>query len=85
MAGNIVLSGGTTTMGGFYKRVKNDLDNLSESGHSFKVTAEGNRNIATWTGASMVASMSSFEKIFIQKEEFYDQGEDRIALFSKIF
>ena len=90
MTNNIVLSGGTTMMPGFSQRIKktlyiplNEMDlNINSN---CQIVTEGNRYISTWIGASMIASMSSFEKVFIKKEEYLENGEDRISLFSKIF
>lgn len=89
MLNNIVLSGGTTMMPGFPQRIKSTLfhhmDNDSTFSLSSQIIAEGNRDISTWIGASMIASMSSFDKVFIRKEDYYESGEDRVSLFSKIF
>ena len=89
MMGNIILCGGTSMMPGFSQRVRISLpQNLENEGvHSsnFNVVAEGNRDISTWIGASMVSSMSSFDKIFIKRDDFHESGEERVNLFSKIF
>jgi actin-related protein len=88
MSNNIVLSGGTTMIPGFQQRIKTTFMNSKEiefsSLHNSQIIAEGNRNIATWIGASMIASMSSFEKMFIKKVDFMENGEERIPLFSRI-
>ena len=92
MLQNIVLSGGTTMMPGFAQRIKSTLFHhfegdftYSSLNHHANIVAELNRDISTWVGGSMVASMSSFEKVFIRKEEYIENGEDRLTLFSKIF
>ena len=89
MMGNVILCGGTSMMPGFHQRVKQNLPQCLENDgiHSsnFHVIAEGNRDISTWIGASMVSSMTSFDKAFIKKEDYHETGEDRIPLFSKIF
>ena len=88
MSNNIVLSGGTTMIPGFQQRIKSTFMNSKESEfnnlHNAQIIAEGNRNIATWIGASMIASMSSFDKMFIKKVDFLENGEERIPLFSRI-
>lgn len=88
MMSNIVMSGGTTMIPGFQQRIKNTFVNFkdSELGNfsNSQIIAEGNRYIASWIGASMIASMSSFEKMFIKKADFLENGEDRISLFSRI-
>jgi actin len=89
MLSNIVLSGGTTMMPGFPQRIKSNLVTQLENDFSYNnplnIIAEGNRDISTWVGASMIASMTSFDKIFIKREDYYESGEDRVSLFSKIF
>jgi actin-related protein len=88
MTSNIILSGGTTMIPGFQQRIKNTFMNSKDSEfsnlHNAQIISEGNRHIATWVGASMVASMSSFEKMFIKKADFLENGEDRIPLFARI-
>lgn len=89
MLNNIVLSGGSTMMHGFSQRIKKTLhqnfDVELPSNTPTNVISENNRYISTWIGASMVASMSSFDKVFIKKDEYNEVGEDRLSLFSKIF
>lgn len=86
MISNIVLSGGTTMMPGFSQRIKKNLSSHFEiENNHTQIVAEGNRFISTWIGASMVASMNSFDKAFIKKEEYYENGEDRLPIFAKIF
>lgn len=89
MLNNIVLSGGTTMMPGFSNRINMQLkdvlnrENISYS--SYKVIAEGNRNISSWIGASMISSMSSFNNVFITREEYNENGENKLNIFQKIF
>ncbi len=89
MLNNIVLSGGTTMMPGFSNRInmqlKDVLNRENISYNSYQVVAEGNRNISSWIGASMVSSMSSFNNVFITREEYNENGETRLNIFQKIF
>ena len=89
MLNNIVLSGGTTMMPGFSNRMNLGLkDVLREkdiSYNSYQVIAEGNRNISSWIGASMVSSMSSFNSVFISREEYNESGENKLNIYQKIF
>lgn len=89
MLNNIVLSGGTTMMPGFSNRMNMGLkDVLKEkdiSYNSYQVIAEGNRNISSWIGASMISSMSSFNSVFISREEYNESGENKLNIFQKIF
>jgi actin-related protein len=89
MLNNIVLSGGTTMMPGFSNRInlqlKDALNRENISYSSYKVIAEGNRNISSWIGASMISSMSSFNNVFITREEYNENGENKLNIFQKIF
>jgi actin beta/gamma 1 len=89
MLNNIVLSGGTTMMPGFSNRMNMGLKEVLREKdinyNSYQVIAEGNRNISTWIGASMISSMSSFNSVFISREEYNESGETRLNIFQKIF
>lgn len=85
MMNNVVLAGGTTMIHGFKERVYSELlrkyfnDNKSYDIH---VSAENYRNISTWIGGSMLASMSTFKELFFTKNDLKEQGE---RLYPKIF
>lgn len=89
MLNNIVLSGGTTMMPGFSNRINLQLrDVLNKENinfNSYQVIAEGNRNISSWIGASMISSMSSFNNVFVTREEYNENGENKMNIFQKIF
>lgn len=76
-------------MPGFSNRMNMGLkDVLKEkdiSYNSYQVIAEGNRNISSWIGASMISSMSSFNSVFISREEYNESGENKLNIFQKIF
>jgi actin-related protein len=76
-------------MSGFPQRLKKslmkNLDHEMTYNADPEIIAERNRYISTWLGESMVASMSSFDKIFIKKEEYLEVGDVRQSAFGKIF
>ena len=86
---NIVLSGGTSMMEGFPERVKNNLNGYKDEDFDLEyepiIDAQINRNIGKWIGMSMIGSMSSFDKLFIKKQDYQELGEERIAEVSQIF
>ena len=87
---NVVLSGGTSMMENFPKRVENELkDYKEEDGFELEyepiVDAAINRNIGKWIGMSMISSMSAFDKLFIKKQDYQELGEERLAEVSQIF
>jgi len=88
MYGNIVLAGGTSMMSGFSNRIMKELpfhlDNNEKQYYNLtNISAEGNRNIAAWVGASMVASMSTINNVFITKDEIVEGEKEKIL--QKIF
>lgn len=89
MLNNIVLSGGTTMMPGFSSRInlqlREVLNKENINFNSYQVIAEGNRNISSWIGASMISSMSSFNNVFVSREEYNENGENKMNIFQKIF
>lgn len=84
MLKNIVLSGGSTMMPGFAQRVREDLQEHTYSSSGLQIIAEGNRNISTWIGMSMLSSMSTFNNMFITRETYNDSGENYFRIFQKI-
>jgi actin-related protein len=73
-------------MPGFAQRIRKSLSDYSDPDFNYHFTpdviAENNRFISTWIGESMVASMSSFDKLFFTKTEYQDHGDSYLA---KIF
>lgn len=58
-----------------------DNENLLEP----KVIKENSRYISKWVGMSMVASMSAFDKFFIDKKQYGENGDDRSSILAKIY
>lgn len=85
---NILLAGGTTMMAGLDKRIAKDLKTHLDQIDDFtytEVIAQNNRYISKWIGMSMLASMSAFDKLFIEKAKLNEYGEDRAPIIAKIF
>lgn len=85
---NIVLCGGTTMIKGFSKRIYSQLPFFLENTttNSLTISDEIHKDLATWIGGSMIASMSTFNKLLINKENLAEIGEERIGtnIFKKI-
>jgi actin-related protein len=71
---NIVLSGGTTMYPGFAHRFKKEITPLAPSTMNVKIVAYPERKYAAWIGGSIVASLSTFKKIWISKQEYDEYG-----------
>jgi len=72
--GNIVLSGGTTMFPGIADRMQKELVNLAPSTMKVKIIAPPERKYSVWIGGSILSSLSTFQKMWISKEEYDDSG-----------
>ncbi|KAH0937961.1 LOW QUALITY PROTEIN: hypothetical protein HID58_005422 [Brassica napus] len=78
--GNIVLSGGTTMFPGIADRMRDHC--LAPSSMKIKVVAPPERKYSVWIGGSILASLSTFQQMWIAKAE-YDESGPSIRLNSK--
>jgi actin-related protein len=71
---NIVLSGGTTMFNGLPERLQKEVSNLAPSAIKVKVVAPPERKYSVWIGGSILASLSTFQTMWIQKKEYDESG-----------
>jgi len=71
---NTVMSGGTTMFDGIAERVKIELDALSPQTMNVKIVAPPERKYSVWIGGSILASLSTFEEMWVTKEEYDESG-----------
>ncbi|PIA14306.1 actin-2 [Coemansia reversa NRRL 1564] len=79
---NIVLSGGTTLTKGFGDRLLAELRNQAVRDCKIKISAPPERKYSTWIGGSILASLSTFKKMWISAEEYQ---EDPDIIHKKLF
>ena len=72
--GNVVLSGGTTMFPGIADRVQKELTALAPSTMKIKIIAPPERKYSVWIGGSILASLSTFQQMWISKEEYDESG-----------
>ena len=72
--GNLVISGGTTMLPGLPERLGKDLGNLAPHSSKVKVIANPERKYSVWIGGSILASLSTFQQMWISKQEYDDFG-----------
>jgi actin len=72
--GNIVLSGGTTMFPGIADRMQKELVNLAPSTMKIKIIAPPERKYSVWIGGSILSSLSTFQQMWISKEEYDESG-----------
>ena len=73
--GNVVLSGGTTMFPGIADRMQKELTALAPSTMKIKIIAPPERKYSVWIGGSILASLSTFQQMWISKQEY--DGEQR--------
>jgi len=71
---NIVLSGGTTMYPGIAERMTKELTALAPSTMKIKVVAPPERKYSVWIGGSILASLSTFQQMWISKAEYDESG-----------
>jgi len=71
---NTVMSGGTTMFKQIDQRLKDELDNLSPQAMTVKIVAPPERKYSVWIGGSILASLSTFEEMWVTKSEYDESG-----------
>jgi len=72
--GNIVLSGGTTMFDGIADRINKEVTALAPSSIRVKVVAPPERKYSVWIGGSILSSLSTFQQMWISKDEYDEAG-----------
>merc|ERR1712042_201957 len=71
---NTVLSGGTTMYPGIADRMQKEITALAPSTMKIKIIAPPERKYSVWIGGSILASLSTFQEMWISKQEFDECG-----------
>eukprot|EP01025_Chloroclados_australasicus_P052423 TRINITY_DN6110_c0_g3_i1.p2 TRINITY_DN6110_c0_g3~~TRINITY_DN6110_c0_g3_i1.p2 ORF type:complete len:377 (-),score=50.68 TRINITY_DN6110_c0_g3_i1:238-1368(-) len=71
---NIVLSGGTTMFPGIAERMNQEVTALAPQSMKVKVVAPPERKFSVWIGGSILASLSTFQQMWIAKSEYDEYG-----------
>jgi len=71
---NTVMSGGTTMFPGISNRLQKEISNLAPSSMTIKIVAPPERKYSVWIGGSILASLSTFEEMWVTKEEYDESG-----------
>ncbi|CAJ0601999.1 unnamed protein product [Cylicocyclus nassatus] len=71
---NIVLSGGTTMFPGITDRIKKELTSLAPRTVRVKIMAPPERKYSVWIGGSVLASLSTFQQMWINRSEYDEYG-----------
>ena len=71
---NIVLSGGTTMFPGMADRMQKEITALSPPTMKIKIIAPPERKYSVWIGGSILASLSTFQQMWISRQEYDESG-----------
>ncbi|KAK3090233.1 hypothetical protein FSP39_010241 [Pinctada imbricata] len=71
---NIVLSGGSTMYPGIADRMQKEISSLAPSGMKVKIIAPPERKYSVWIGGSILASLSTFQQMWISRQEYDECG-----------
>jgi len=72
--GNIILSGGSTLFPGFGDRLLNEVKTLSPKDMKIRISAPPERKYSTWMGGSILASLTTFKKMWVSSAEWEEDG-----------
>jgi actin beta/gamma 1 len=72
--GNVVLSGGSSMFPGMADRMQKELTALAPATMKIKIIAPPERKYSVWIGGSILASLSTFQQMWISKEEYDESG-----------
>ena len=75
--GSILLAGGGSLFGSLRERLEVELHDAAPTNVRVKVTASANaveRKFATWIGGSILASLGSFQQMWMSKQEYEEHG-----------
>ncbi|XP_019637248.1 PREDICTED: uncharacterized protein LOC109479699 [Branchiostoma belcheri] len=71
---NNVLSGGSSMYPGLADRLQKEVTALAPSTMKIKIVAPPERKYSVWIGGSILASLSTFQQMWIAKQEYDESG-----------
>lgn len=71
---NVVMSGGSTMFTGIAERMQKEMQALAPDSMTIKIIAPPERKYSTWIGGSILSSLSTFEDMWVTKDEYDESG-----------
>jgi len=71
---NTVLSGGSTMFPNIDKRLNKEMTALAPAAVKVKIVAPPERKYSVWIGGSILSSLSTFQEMWITKDEYDESG-----------
>eukprot|EP01084_Bolivina_argentea_P206633 352726_1 len=82
---NILLTGGSTMFKGMSERLRKEINLLAPDSMKVNVIAPVERKYTIWEGGSILASLSTFEEMWIRKQEYEEHGPSIVHRKCKSF
>ena len=81
LAGNVLLAGGASLATGLSGRLGRDLATLLPSTHKPRVVTPERieRQFGAWIGGSVLASLGSFQQLWLTRDEYRNWGAEKAA------
>ncbi|CAG7734518.1 unnamed protein product [Allacma fusca] len=79
--GSVIVTGGNSVLQGFTERLNRDLSSKTPPSMRLKivaVTGSSERRFGAWIGGSILASLGSFQQLWISKQEYEESGKSQI-------
>jgi len=71
---NIVLSGGSTMFPGLKERLTREISEMIPENVEVKIIAPPERMYSVWIGGSILASLKTFQKMWVTRKEYKEIG-----------
>ncbi|KAJ4251473.1 actin [Fusarium torreyae] len=75
---NIILSGGNTLFKGFPERLQKEVEKASQTRNKVHVVSAPERDDFVWIGGSILASLSTFQSVWVTKQDYAEKGTTAI-------
>jgi len=77
----VIVTGGNSLLNGFIDRLNRDLSSRTPPNMRFKLisaTGTTERRFGSWIGGSILASLGSFQQMWISKQEYEESGKSQV-------
>eukprot|EP01083_Nonionella_stella_P312250 1116196_1 len=71
---NVVLSGGSSCFAGLQERMSQEISAMAPASMRVNIVAPPERKYSVWIGGSILGSLTSFQEMWIFKEEYDEAG-----------